>query len=78
MKLITVIAASAFGSTPLPRKRNGLDDAMLVSQMGNINEDSVEYKSYEERMVGILDNCGFFEDRSVLLRCSFSTCSTTM
>lgn len=78
MKLITVIAASAFGSTPLPRKRNGLDDAMLVSQMGNINEDSVELKTYEERMVGILDNCGFFEDRSVLLWWLNSTKGTTM
>ena len=64
MKLITVIAASAFGSTQLPRKRNGLDDAMLVSQKGS-GEHGVELKTYEERMVGILDNCGFFDERSV-------------
>merc|ERR1711892_1286307 len=61
MKLITVIAASALGSTQLPRKRNGLDDAMLVSQKGS-GDHAVEPKTYEERMVGILDNCGFFDE----------------
>ena len=58
MKILSVGLVTAVSAVK-PRLRNELDDAMIVSEK---SDKILPRKSYEERMVGILDNCGFFDD----------------
>ena len=56
MKLISITTAIVAVATAAPEQRNN------VEPLSNEIDGSAPFKSYEERMVGILDNCGFFED----------------
>lgn len=56
MKLISIFIATVAVATAVPEQRNDIEQ--LLHEI----DGSAPFKSYEERMVGILDNCGFFED----------------
>ena len=54
MKLISITTAVVVATAPERRSD--------VTPLSHEIDGSAPFKTYEERMVGILDNCGFFED----------------